>query len=119
MYYKEYVPVGHIYWVKGETTLNEIEDIKRVYIASEESDSDDVFLKQILGNDIEIVKVDDLLSTLKESEENIGLIPIEDLQEGFKILTLDGKYCLTQSEGCLLIGYKLEDGKQNEFVSIY
>ncbi len=117
MYYKEYVPVGHIYWVKGETTLNEIEDIKRVYIASEESDSDDVFLKQILGNDIEIVKVDDLLSTLKESEENIGLIPIEDLQEGFKVLTLDNKYCLTDPEGCFLIGYKLEGGKKNEFVS--
>ena len=115
MYYKEYVPVGHMYWIKGDTTLNEIKESKRVYISTDESDK--VFLKQILGNDVEIVEVEDLLSTLKSSESNIGFVPLEDLQEGFKLLTLDGKYCLTDSKGCLFVGYKLEDGKRNEFVS--
>ncbi len=115
MYYKEYVPVGHIYWIKGDTTIDEINESKKVYISSD--DSDKIFLKQILGDDIEIVEVEDLLDTLKKNESNIALIPMEDLQEGFKVLNLDGKYCLTDREGCLFVGYKLEDGKRNEFVS--
>ncbi|HNW23590.1 MAG TPA: hypothetical protein PKH06_02395 [Candidatus Dojkabacteria bacterium] len=52
MYYKEYVPVGHIYWIKGDTTIDEINESKKVYISSD--DSDKIFLKQILGDDIEI-----------------------------------------------------------------
>jgi len=115
MYYKEYVPVGHIYWIKSDTTLKEIKESKKVYISSDESDK--IFLQQILGNEIEIVESDNLLNTLKSSESSIALIPMEDLQEGFKVLNLDGKYCLTDSAGCLFVGYKLEDGKRNEFVS--
>lgn len=117
MYYKEYVPVGHIYWIKGDTTLEEMKKNKKVYISSDNSGSDKAFLKQILGSDIEVVEVDNLLTTLKGSENTLGLIPIEDLQEGFKVLNLDGKYCLSDSRGCFLIGYKLEGGKRNEFVS--
>ena len=115
MYFKEYVPVGHIYWIKGETSLDEIRDSKKVYISSDESDK--VFLKQILGNDIEVVESDNLLDVLKGSESSIALIPMEDLQEGFKVLNLNGKYCLTDSSGCLFVGYSLEGGKRNEFVS--
>ncbi len=34
-----------------------------------------------------------------------------------KLLTLDGKYCMTDSQGCLKIGYVLDGNKRNEFVS--
>jgi len=116
-YFKQYVPVGHVYWIKGESTLEDIKKGKKIYVSSEEYDLAKVFLSQLLGDDVEILKSEDLMSTLKESEEYISFVPFEDLNEGFKILSLDGKYCLTDISGCLSIGYKLEEAKESEFVS--
>ncbi len=116
-YFKQYVPVGHIYWVKGETTLEEIKKEVKIYVSSKEYDLSKVFLTQLLGEGVEIAKSDDLVSTLKESEKYISFVPYEELNEAFKVLPLDGKYCLTDTSGCLSVGYKLVEEKDSEFVS--
>lgn len=117
LYFKEYVPVGHAYWIKESTSLEEIKDFGKVYISSEGYDSSKPFLEEILGEGVEIVSTQDLLSTLLESENSIGFVPVEDLTKGMKVLSLDGKYCLSDGSGCLKAGYMLVDGKRNEFVS--
>ena len=116
-YFKQYVPVGHIYWLKGQTTLEDIKSDTKVYVSSDEYQLSKVFLKQLLGSDVEILKSEDLINKLKESEEYIAFVPYEDLNESYKVLTLDGKFCLTDAKGCLSIGYKLEEAKESEFVS--
>jgi hypothetical protein len=116
-YFKQYVPVGHIYWIKGETTLDDIRNDMKVYVSSDEYELSKVFLTQLLGDGIEIVKSDDLITTLKESEEYIAFVPYEDLNEAYKVLSLDGKFCLIDSKGCLSVGYKLGEEKDSEFVS--
>lgn len=116
-YFKQYVPVGHIYWIKGETTLEEIKKNTKVYVSSDEYELSRVFLTQLLGDGIEIAKSDDLITTLKESEEYIAFVPYEDLNEAYKVLSLDGKFCLTDTNGCFSFGYKLGEGKDRDFVS--
>ena len=116
-YFKQYVPVGHIYWIKGESTLEEIKKSKKVYVSSDEYDLAKVFLPQLLGDGLEILKSDDLISTLRGSEEYISFVPYEDLSESYKVLSLDGKNCLTDISGCLSMGYTLKEEKESEFVS--
>ena len=117
IYFKEYVPVGHMYWIKGSTSLEEIKSSGKVYVSSEEYDISKAFLKQLLGEDIEVLESENLLDTLKGSEEYLAFIPVEDISKGYKVLTFNGKYCLQNTSGCLKIGYMLEDGKRNAFVS--
>ncbi len=117
IYFKQYVPVGHVYWINEDITLEEINESKKIYVSSDEYDLAKIFLKDVLGQGVEIVKSEDLLSTLKEEEKYVGFVPIEDLNSAFKVLTLDGKYCLTDSLGCISIGYGLEEEKNSEFVS--
>lgn len=117
IYYKEYVPVGHMYWIKGSTSLDEIKSSGKIYVSSEGYDISKAFLKQLLGEDIEVLESENLLDTLKKSEEYIALIPVEDVSKGYKVLTFNGKHCLQNTSGCLKIGYTLEDGKRNDFVS--
>ena len=117
IYFKQYVPVGHMYWIKGESSLEDIKKNKKIYISSDEYELGKIFLKEILGEGVEIVKTDDLLSKLKDSEEYIGVVSVENLSKGFKVLELDNKYCLTDSEGCFSLGYVLEEKNNSDFVS--
>jgi len=116
MYIKQYAVVGHIYWVKGSTTMEEIKKRKKVYISSDGYMVDSVFLTQLLGNSIQLVKSDDVLSDLQKSEDYVAIVPVEKLKKEMKVLVLDNKYCMENREGCLYIGYKIKDKKNSEFV---
>ncbi len=68
MYYKEYVPVGHVYWIKGGTTLDEIKKGEGYMFLKVFLIQTKYFLNRFLGDDVEVVSTDSLLDTLKSSE---------------------------------------------------
>lgn len=117
VYFKEYAPVGHIYWINGKTTLDEIHAAKELYVTSDEYELAQIFLKEALGDDIGIVESEDLPSTLLADEKKIGIVPVEDLNPSYKVLELDDKYCLSDSAGCIRVEYGMKYAKNSEFVS--
>ena len=85
------VPVGHLYWINGKFVSK---DGEKVYV---ENEDDLDYLSSVTS--YSPVVVDDMLSTLEDSEDTAGFIPIEDLSFKYKLLTLDGEYFLDNTEG--------------------
>ncbi len=113
---RRYVFVGHPYWIKESITLDEIKKSKRVFIQNDDSELDRVLISGILGSDVEVVEKDDLISFLKESEESVGIVPLEYLSSELKLLSLNGKYFFENEEGGLSVGFKLKGKEKREFV---
>ena len=116
MYFKQYAVIGHMYWIKGSTTIEEIKKSAKVYLSSDGYEINSVFLAQLFGDSVQLVKSDDVLSDLQKSEDYVAILPIEEIKKEMKILALDNKYCIEDSKGCLYVGYRLEDRKDSEFV---
>jgi len=116
MYFKQYAVVGHMYWIKGSTTMEEIKKSGKVYLSSDGYDVNSVFLDQLFGDSIQLVKSEDILSALQKSESYVAIVPIENLKKEMKVLVLDNKYCIEDSKGCLYVGYRLENKKDSDFV---
>lgn len=109
IYSKEYIPVGHVYWIKGEVDMK---DLNRVYVL----EKDEKVIKALL-KDVDVVTTQDLVSKLKEDESGVGLISVDDLVPSFKVLKLAGKYALEEDGGSFKLRYFLEGKKGTDFVA--
>ena len=109
MYSKEYVPVGHIYWIKSDISLD---DVKSIYV----SEKDMELVKNLVGKK-EVVSTEDIVSELKKSEEYIGLVSASDITDDMKVLSVDGIYPLENQLDTFSFRYVLEEGERTSFVS--
>lgn len=83
------LPVGHLYWVKSDVTLEEIKD-KGAYI----SPNSEQYAKLLSSLGIPTEVVEDPLSILEESEDKILLITPKELNFKYKLLNYEDKYYL-------------------------
>ena len=109
MYSKEYIPVGHIYWIKSDISLD---DVKGIYVTEK-----DMELVEYLAGEKEVVSKEDIVSELKKSEEYIGLVSAGEITGDMKVLSVDGVYPLEEQLDTFSFKYVLEDGERREFVS--
>ncbi len=109
MYSKEYIPVGHIYWIKSDISLD---DVKGIYVTEK-----DMELVEYLAGEKEVVSKEDIVSELKKSEEYIGLVSAGEITDDMKVLSVDGIYPLEEQLDTFSFKYVLEDGERREFVS--
>jgi hypothetical protein len=117
LYSLEYVPVGHPYWVKSNTTLEEIKSLEKIYIPSDISDISKTLLTQISGKGIETFEeVDDMTNSLKGSENVLGLISVNDITKEVKVLSLENNYYLGNNQGSLFVGFDLSGSEKVDFV---
>jgi hypothetical protein len=80
------VPVGHIYWINGETSLLSLKG-KEVLMESEEYEYAGEYISE--KYDLKIKKVDSLSTELKKSENSIGFLFPSKLTHEFKVLVFD------------------------------
>jgi poly-gamma-glutamate capsule biosynthesis protein CapA/YwtB (metallophosphatase superfamily) len=116
IYSKQYVFVGHMYWIKGEVSLEEILSSGKVYVSNEYYELAILLLRNFL-KDVEIIGTDDLVSQLENSEEYVGIVPLESLCQSMKVLSLDGEYFFDSGRGLINIGFVVKGGKESKFLS--
>ena len=109
MYSKEYIPVGHAYWIKSNISFD---DIKGIYV--EEKDMD--LVKYLVGEK-EVISKEDIVSELKKSEEYIGLVSAAEITGEMKVLSVDGVYPLEKQLNTFSFRYVLEGEENMNFVS--
>ena len=116
VYAKEYIPVGHMYWVKGETSLEDLKSVKGIYVSSNEYEFAKGYFPELVGSDITVVSAEDMAIKLKSSEEYIGFVTSNELSSDLKVLSWEDGYIFNDDGGSLKLRYALEGGKRNEFV---
>lgn len=109
IYSKEYIPVGHIYWIKSDISLDYV---KGIYVYEKDSQ----LVKYLVGEK-EVLSKEDIVSQLKKSEEYIGLVSPSDLTNDMKVLSVEGIYPLENEIDTFSFKYVLEGGERNAFVS--
>ncbi len=109
MYSKEYIPVGHTYWIKSDISFN---DVKGIYVKEK-----DMELVKYLVGEKEVLRKEDIVSELKKSEEYIGLVSASEITEDMKVLSVDGVYPLEKQLNTFSFRYVLEGKEDMEFVS--
>ncbi len=107
---KELIPVGHIYWINGESNLNGTE----ILMEEEEYLFASEYISSIL--DVKVKKVDVLADELKKSEKNIGLVFPSKLSKELKVLRYDDEFAINDEKGGIKISYSLEGNEKVPFV---
>jgi len=116
IYSVEYVPVGHMYWIKDSLSLEELQKLEKVYIEEGTTQISKGFLKQILDPEISFEEVGDMAASLKESESTIGLVSPQNLDGAMKLLSFEDRYFLDNDGGSIYIGYGLKGEEDVDFV---
>ncbi len=116
IYSIEYVPVGYLYWVKGDTSLEEIGQLDTIYVKEGISELSKNLLKQILKEDVVLEEVEDMGRALINSEERIGMVSPNELTKDLKVLSLESRYFFADEQGSIFIGYGLQGGEKKDFV---
>ena len=112
-----FIPVGHIYWVKGDVLPSEICK-ESIYVSNNISDISLDLLKNQFSKDCVIEKKEDILSSLKDSEDHIGLVLPSELTKEMKILKINDKGYLQEQSASFQYSYTIEGQEENiEFVS--
>lgn len=93
------IPVGHLYWLQNSITFEDIAE-KEIIVHEGFSNKVESVLKEVLDIEVEVQEVEDVLSYLKENEEDaISFLNFENLNHQYQILYLNDKYFLENTEG--------------------
>lgn len=110
---KDLIPVGHMYSLLTDITLDSLKE-KRVLVL----DSDiKEYIKEEYG--LEVVLIDSkegFVEEIGKDDSNIGLISFNDLDHRMKVIPLDGKYYLDNSEGSLKINLYSSVNEEDRFI---
>ncbi len=109
------VPVGHLYWIKDSV---ESEDFEGSVLISSSLDGK---LGKVIREKFpkaNFKSVEDLLETLNESEETFALTDFSELDHKMKLLTLDGKYFLDDSDGGVKYSLSISSGGNEHITSV-
>ncbi len=111
------IPVGHFYWIENSLSTDDIEKKK---IVVEEANA--VFVEKILERYLdvkpEVEEKDDVLSYLRENEENaISFVNFQELDYNYQLLYFNEKYFLDDFEGGVEFGVGVEIISAPEFLS--
>jgi poly-gamma-glutamate synthesis protein (capsule biosynthesis protein) len=114
---QSFIPVGHIYWVKGDILPSEICK-ESLYVSNNISDVSLDLLKDQFNEDCVIEKRENLITSLKGSEDHIGLVLPSELTKEMKILKINDKGYLEESGASFQYSYTIEGEEESvEFVS--
>ena len=111
---KDFIPVGHFYSLLTNISLDDLKS-KNVYMLDSNMKG---FLEQKFGLEITLIGEgkDALIEKLKESDENIALLSLEDLDPRVKIIPLDNKYYLDDKEGAIKFNFYSSVKPKDEFI---
>ena len=110
---KDLIPVGHIYSLLTDIDLNTLKQKSVLILDSDIKE----YIKEEYG--IEAVLVDSKDSFVEEiakEDSNIGLVSFNNLDYRMKIIPLDGKYYLDNSEGSLKINLYSSVNEEDRFI---
>ena len=97
---KDLIPVVHIYSLLDSIKQSELDEYNIFVLSKLNSE----FLKEEYGlSSLILDSSKDLLQKLEEDDGNIGFIDFNDLNIGFKILSLDDHYYLEDDLGSLSV----------------
>jgi hypothetical protein len=109
------LPVGHLYWIKDEVLLDEVNG-KSILIEAGSEENVALALKRA-GISAELVSTTNMLMKLKESEDMIGFISLDNLSYEYKLLKLDGEYYLDSlDKGRITYSLGLNSSNAPEFI---
>lgn len=99
---KDMIPVGHVYSLVNDISIDSLKN-SNVYMID---DTFEIYLESQYGINIEVLdSYDSLVSKLKESDENIGLVDFSDLDFQLKVLSVDDQYYLDNNEGAISLKF--------------
>ncbi|MFA5634152.1 MAG: CapA family protein [Candidatus Dojkabacteria bacterium] len=105
---KDLIPVVHIYSLLDSIKQSELDEYNIFVLSKLNSE----FLKEEYGlSSLILDSSKDLLQKLEEDDGNIGFIDFNDLNIGFKILSLDDHYYLEDDLGSLSVNFYLNTKK--------
>ena len=101
---KELIPVGHVYSLLDNVNIDDLVNYN-IFVLNDLSDQ---FLQGEYDLDSSVLdSTDELVSKLKEDDNNIGFVDFSDLDFRFKILSLNDKYYLDDISGSLSVKFYL------------
>lgn len=111
---QDYIPVAHFYSLTTSLTTDELKT-KNIYMLDSKLEKN---LESKLGIDISVLDggMDTLVGKLKESDENIGLIPFESLDSRVKIIPYNDRYYLDDPEGAVKYKFYSSVEPEDEFI---
>ena len=108
---KDLIPVGHVYSLLNEVSEKNIKNYN-LYILDSQYIG---YVKAQYGVEPKVeTSLENLVSTLKKSDSNIGLVEFKDLGSSLKILSVDGHYYLDDNEGSIPIRFYATIENQDE-----
>lgn len=112
-----YIPVGHIYWIKGDILTKDICN-SSVYVNDDISDFSLDLLSDSLGSSCIFEKKSNLVEALKSSENHIGLVTLTKLTKEMKVLKMNKEGYFDNPESSFSFSYSIESGEDDlDFVS--
>ena len=111
---KDLIPVGHIYWIKGDVSKSSLRG-KEVLMEEEEYSFADGYISDLLA--VTVKKVDSVSAELEKSEDNIAFVFPSDLTEELKVLKMDNDFLFDSGSGSIRISYTLSGDKDISFIN--
>ena len=111
---KDLIPVGHVYSLLNEIVEKDVQKYN-LYILDSQYIG---YVKAQYGVEPKVAtSIEELITTLKKSDSNIGLVEFKDLSSSFKILRVDSHYYLDDNEGSIPIRfYATLDNQDDAFI---
>ena len=110
---KDLIPVGHMYSLLTELNLETLKQ-KNVYIL--DADIKD-YIKEEYGIEATLIESKDkLVGEMEKNDNNVGLVSFNDLDYRMKIVPLNGKYYLDDSEGSLKMSLYSSVNEEDRFI---
>lgn len=114
VYSQDFIPVGHMYSLTTNLTDDDLKR-KSLYMI------DGRLKEKIQGQiDVDITVldggIDSLLSKLKESDDNIGLLTFDTLDYRVKVIPFNGKYYLDDQDGAVKFKFYSSVKPEDEFI---
>jgi len=108
---KDLIPVGHVYSLLNDVSEKNIKNYN-LYILDSQYIG---YVKAQYGVEPKVeTNLENLISTLKKSDKNIGLVEFKDLSSSLKILSVDGNYYLDDNKGSIPIRFYATIENQDE-----
>ena len=108
---KDLIPVGHVYSLLNEIVEKDVQKYN-LYILDSQYIG---YVKAQYGVEPKVAtSIEELITTLKKSDSNIGLVEFKDLSSSFKILRVDSHYYLDDNEGSIPIRFYATIDNQDE-----
>jgi len=108
---KDLIPVGHVYSLLNDVSEKNIKNYN-LYILDSQYIG---YVKAQYGVEPKIeTNLENLISTLKKSDKNIGLVEFKDLSSSLKILSVDDNYYLDDNKGSIPIRFYATIENQDE-----